>query len=1003
MNNILVFILGIVSLVSAASSNETALSHLEDKSPGQNTLQLLVEDSKGVAESMASEKSLKPHQNTDFGRVFEKKVDGNCQYQAIILSNGLKVILVHVPKLDKASAALTVQVGSFSDPKDFPGLAHFLEHVLFLGTEKYPQENEYREFLAAHGGSSNAFTSNQHTSYLFEVLNEHFEQALDRFAQFFVAPLFNPDGMSREMQAVDSEFTKNLNDDVRRIDHVKRILSHSDHPYSRFTSGCKESLDKPGVRDAVIEFYKQHYSSNIMTAVLVGAGSLEELAQLAREKFSIIPNKSLPIPTVPNRPWTHVEKLVCIKSIKAMQTLIVSWQIDDIPKYQQGLINDYFSYLFNDAGEGSLLHTLAKKDLITGLSAAFDSMFHGFSSFRISFELTPKGLEAVEEIIETCYQYIALLKECGPQQWICRETTILNQMRLKSASKEKFTKEQAYYLTFQAHVYIPAETDSASSWNPKLVETIVDDFNVDNCRVILAHPNFDIDHTWSEEHWYGTHYKVQDLGESMLKRCSQFDKNDNSQLQLPQPTGIVDRNLEFIGKLAQDDPKRQPDQLKPCLWFKQDDQFGLPNSSYYVLLKTPMVFESPLAAISADLYVSCVFSVLVSSVFRDPNLTGFSINPQVKADGFEIKVCGFSDKAPELLETIVEHFVSLELSSDTFAIIKDQIVRNLKNYGEKEPVWHANDYSDNILQEKMIHWKDKLMALENVTQDSVFKFGQEAVKSCNLVVLVNGNNTEDDAVRIEKRLVDIVQPLNTFPNHNALKDVKLPIGDFVFHDVMPAANITSSAINFYLQTGTLDQAKSRQLVQLFVQIFHDQFFDQLRTKEQLGYIVQLLNSKRSVTTGFKMVIQSERDPCYLENRIESFLDSTVDKLMSMPEEQFSKYRQSLVSLLTGNNTQLSEESDKFWEQIVTFNNDFQQRFVDAKGVSELSKEDLIQFAKQFIVKGAPERRKLAVHIWPESKTGLMNESYGGHNVIKNISGFVNEHCELLDVSYKAPQ
>jgi insulysin len=80
-------------------------------------------------------------------------------YRYLVLPNGLRVILVSDPKADKAAAALSVSVGSFSDPEEIPGLAHFLEHMLFLGSEKYPGENDYSEYLSENGGYSNAYTA----------------------------------------------------------------------------------------------------------------------------------------------------------------------------------------------------------------------------------------------------------------------------------------------------------------------------------------------------------------------------------------------------------------------------------------------------------------------------------------------------------------------------------------------------------------------------------------------------------------------------------------------------------------------------------------------------------------------------------------------------------------------------------------------------------------------------------------------------------------------------
>lgn len=124
-----------------------------------------------------------------------------------------------------------------SDPDHLPGLAHFCEHMLFLGTEKYPQENGYTVYLSESGGSSNAATFPLMTKYYFNVVPDKLEGALDRFAQFFISPLFTPSATEREINAVNSEHEKNLSSDVWRIKQVHRHVAKADHPYSKFGSG----------------------------------------------------------------------------------------------------------------------------------------------------------------------------------------------------------------------------------------------------------------------------------------------------------------------------------------------------------------------------------------------------------------------------------------------------------------------------------------------------------------------------------------------------------------------------------------------------------------------------------------------------------------------------------------------------------------------------------------------------------------------------------------------
>ena len=137
-----------------------------------------------------------------------------------ILPNGLKALLVSDPEAENSSAALAVNIGSLIDPPNTMGLAHFCEHLLFMGTEKFPSENEYDEYLSKNGGESNAYTDSDKTVYYFDVDNDAFEGAVDRFAQFFICPKFNEGSVERELNAVNSEFSKNKNSDIWRIDQL---------------------------------------------------------------------------------------------------------------------------------------------------------------------------------------------------------------------------------------------------------------------------------------------------------------------------------------------------------------------------------------------------------------------------------------------------------------------------------------------------------------------------------------------------------------------------------------------------------------------------------------------------------------------------------------------------------------------------------------------------------------------------------------------------------------
>ncbi|HEX7927655.1 MAG TPA: insulinase family protein, partial [bacterium] len=81
------------------------------------------------------------------------------QYRALVLPNGMKAMLIQDTRADRSGASISVGAGSLMDPQNRPGLAHFLEHMLFLGTEKYPKAGDYQTFMSSNAGYSNAYTA----------------------------------------------------------------------------------------------------------------------------------------------------------------------------------------------------------------------------------------------------------------------------------------------------------------------------------------------------------------------------------------------------------------------------------------------------------------------------------------------------------------------------------------------------------------------------------------------------------------------------------------------------------------------------------------------------------------------------------------------------------------------------------------------------------------------------------------------------------------------------
>src|SRR3990167_6649053 len=182
------------------------------------------------------------------------------QTAKIKLQNGVQAYLISDAEIDQSAAAVCMRAGSWQDPTEYPGMAHFLEHMLFMGSKPYPTEEEFMQYMQDNGGSVNAFTASDRTVYMFSVNNEAYVGALDRFSHFFIDPLFNPSCIERELHAVDQEHSKNIENDFWREYMVLKETGAVGHPITKFSTGNADTL--AGIpQEALKSWYATEYGA----------------------------------------------------------------------------------------------------------------------------------------------------------------------------------------------------------------------------------------------------------------------------------------------------------------------------------------------------------------------------------------------------------------------------------------------------------------------------------------------------------------------------------------------------------------------------------------------------------------------------------------------------------------------------------------------------------------------------------------------------------------------
>lgn len=341
------------------------------------------------------------------------------QYQAIRLDNDMVVLLVSDPQAVKSLSALVVPVGSLQDPADHQGLAHFLEHMTLMGSQKYPQPDSLAEFLKLHGGSHNASTAPYRTAFYLEVENDALDGAVDRLADAIAAPLLDKKYADRERNAVNAELTMARTRDGMRMAQVSAETINPAHPAAHFSGGNLETLsDKPGspVLDALHTFRDSWYSANLMKAVIYSNKPLPALARMAADTFGRVPNRQISRPEITVPVVTDAQKGIIIHYVPAMprKVLRVEFRIDNNSDRFRSKTDELVTYLIGNRSPGTLSDWLQKQGLAEGIRADSDPVVNGNSGvLAISATLTDKGLAHRDEATAAIFSYLDLLRTQG--------------------------------------------------------------------------------------------------------------------------------------------------------------------------------------------------------------------------------------------------------------------------------------------------------------------------------------------------------------------------------------------------------------------------------------------------------------------------------------------------------------------------------------------------------------------------------------------------------------
>ena len=859
-------------------------------------------------------------------------------YRYITLDNGLKVLLISDPDTDKSAAAVDVNVGSYQDPDHRLGLAHFLEHMLFMGTEKYPDVDSYSEFIRANGGSSNAYTADVRTNYYFDINSDQLQPALDRLAQFFIAPKLDPNYVEREKNAVDSEYRLHAREDGWRLFMALNSTSNPDHPKSRFNIGSLDTLhDQDGqLWQSLKDFHDKYYVASNMGVVVYGKEPLERLEQWVNTSFSAVPSGAKPDLTIGKQPYTQDElkARINIVPLKDTRVLSLSFPMPSAQPFYHIKPLGYLARIIGYEGKGSLHSLLKERGLIDSLAAYSSDLPNEYSEFTVRMELTPEGLTQVDEITAIVFDYLDLIRREGLQPWLYEESKQIAELAFRY-QEDRNPQQTASGLAARMHYLPPEHLLEANylydSYDPELISGYLARMTPENLRQVVIAQNLPTDKV---EPYFETKYSIQALSDELVKRLK--TPIARQLLTIPEPNPFITGNLELHESDQASEPSVILEEPGLRVWSLTDTSFNMPRGNVRVMITTPAASATPDDNVLIQIYKS-LLSRSLNEYGYPAREAGLNYSITAGRRGLLISLAGYQDKQAVLLEDILKAIETFKPEKSAFEQEKAVLVRGLKNKKFHAPYRLGMDALNQATYPSYPEDEVLLSAAEKVTYEQLIKYAHAFYKRIHVEMLVYGNHSKQEALTLSSMVESVL--LN---DHNRRDRFDLPfhlLGDTNRVLNMDIEHDDSMLISYYQIPETDNRERARYA--LLGRLLANPFFNSLRTEQQLGYVVFAGPRPFEKHPGVIFVVQSPKlDPIGIEGRVEQFLNDQKAVLSGLTDQELEQYRQGLIGDLLKKDDNMDERNGRFWQGIASDELDFENRLKIADEIRKLKPADM---------------------------------------------------------------
>ncbi|HDL5698268.1 TPA: pitrilysin [Mannheimia haemolytica] len=875
-------------------------------------------------------------------------------YQGIKLDNGMEVLLISDSQANKSLMSAIIPIGSMDDPISQQGLAHYLEHMILMGSKNYPETNSLDGFLTKNGGMNNASTASHRTAYYLQVNNEAFSEAVTRMADTLAFPLLLESNAKKEINAVNAEMIRAKSHDGHLLHSVNLATSNPAHPSTKFAVGNIQTLsDKPDSKlQAELEkFYQQHYSANLFKVVLYSNQSIEQMAKLAANTLGKMENKNLSVPKVREPLYRAEEQSVVVqyKPIKPSKMLAISFDFPNDEMQFKHKTGEYIAYVLNNNTEGTLSDYLIKQGLSdSGVTAAsVSNIGRDRGAFEIYVSLTDKGLVQKDKIISLVFQQLEKIKQHGIQESYFNEVKESLKQDFQHLQVEKnmgfveFISEQMLYFPLENVIDQPyiVETMDKVAIQEKLAG-----MTLENARILLISNNAVTD---KKTPHFEAGYSVAKISEAQKRKWLDFSQNP--QLNLPElnPYFTTDFTLNNVEKSLVK-PKLINDQQGNLIYSMPSLYFSNEPKAKIGLGFNIRPRNNDLKSVMAASILGYMNSLAQTKLDFQSSVAGMDLGLNVTANGLSVSAEGYTQNLGKLVLDSVKQFSSFELSEDMLAQAKQRFHQELDR-GEKENSLHqANAALSRFATYPYFDINKQREMIDKITLEDIRSSRRHILNDATgFKMLSVGNLSSEQVLSLAESLQAVIK--NQKSTNTTGQYVDISASQRKINVITKVPNEDNALTMAFMPNG-YDELESFTRAKLLRNIISRWYFDDLRTDKQLGYVVYATDNLIGKTSGIQFMVQSPNTtPAGILEHNERFFRQALERLQNLSNAEFAKYRDSLVEKWQYRPESLTEEYARFGSDFSRNNAEFDRLPQIIALTRELTKADIIEFYQKAVI------------------------------------------------------